>query len=305
MIPRPTEVEDQPEVPTPEEAERMVEALLFASAESLSRRDIDAALPEGCDTAAILESLKRRYEGRGVELRRAGSRWAFRTAEDLGWMFDREMTRERKLSRAALETLAIIAYHQPVTRAQIEEIRGVAVSRSTVHTLMELGWVGLGRRKQVPGRPVTFVITDGFLDHFGLASVRDLPGLAEIKELGLLARASEERGGSTSADGESGEGEADAADGLAEEDRASGDGREKLDESPGDETAEEEAASGDHGDPAEEEDTEGEDGETAEDLPVDEADDVPVDEDEVTESPEGEMENPSADDAKEETEPSA
>lgn len=282
MIPRPTEVEQQPAAPSAEEAERMVEALLFASADPLSRREIDAALPEGCDTAAILESLKRRYEGRGVELRRAGSRWAFRTAEDLGWMFDREMTRERKLSRAALETLAIIAYHQPVTRAQIEEIRGVAVSRSTVHTLMELGWVGLGRRKQVPGRPVTFVVTDGFLDHFGLASVRDLPGLAEIKELGLLARASEQLGGEASADGESGEGETEAADGPAEE----------------------EGAGGDDGEPAEkEDDVGGDDGESAEESPVDEVDDVPADEDE--DSPEGGMEDSSADEAEEETEPSA
>lgn len=232
MIPRPTEVAEQPAAPSLDEAERMVEALLFASAEPLSRRDMDAALPEGCDTAVILENLQRRYEGRGVELRRAGSRWAFRTAEDLGWMFDREMTRERKLSRAALETLAIIAYHQPVTRAQIEEIRGVAVSRSTVHTLMELGWVGLGRRKQVPGRPVTFVVTDGFLDHFGLSSARDLPGLAEIKELGLLARAPEERDAAESTESETGEGEAEATDIPAEEEDGDGDDGGRAEESP-------------------------------------------------------------------------
>lgn len=208
------EVDEQTDSPSPEETERMVEALLFASAMPLSRREIASALPDGCDVAEALEGLRQRYCGRGVELRKAGSHWAFRTAVDLAWMFDREQTRERKLSRAALETLAIIAYHQPVTRAQIEEIRGVAVSRSTIHMLLDLGWIGLGSRRQTPGRPVTFRVTDGFLDHFGLESVRDLPGLAEIKELGLLAKSPEER-----ASGEVQEKETDLEDSSRKESR--------------------------------------------------------------------------------------
>ena len=172
----------------PEDFERMVEALLFASAEPLSTRELESALPDGCDTRAVLEALQERYAGRGVNLRRAGAGWVFRTAPDLGWLFERAETRERRLSRAALETLAIIAYHQPVSRAEIEEIRGVAVSRGTVNTLMEMGWVGLGRRRRSPGRPTTYIVTDGFLDHFGLESARDLPGIKELKALGLLER---------------------------------------------------------------------------------------------------------------------
>ena len=174
--------------PGPEDFERMVEALLFASAEPLSTRELESALPDGCDTRAVLEALQERYAGRGVNLRRAGAGWVFRTAPDLGWLFERAETRERRLSRAALETLAIIAYHQPVSRAEIEEIRGVAVSRGTVNTLMEMGWVGLGRRRRSPGRPTTYIVTDGFLDHFGLESARDLPGIKELKALGLLER---------------------------------------------------------------------------------------------------------------------
>ena len=174
--------------PGPEDFGRMVEALLFASAEPLSTRELESALPDGCDTRAVLEALQERYAGRGVNLRRAGAGWVFRTAPDLGWLFERAETRERRLSRAALETLAIIAYHQPVSRAEIEEIRGVAVSRGTVNTLMEMGWVGLGRRRRSPGRPTTYIVTDGFLDHFGLESARDLPGIKELKALGLLER---------------------------------------------------------------------------------------------------------------------
>ena len=170
----------------PEAVERVVEALLFASAEPLSLKELQDAVPEGGDVTVALRTLGERYAGRGVELRQAGKTWAFRTATDLGWLFQRSQTQARRLSRAALETLAIIAYHQPVSRAEIEEIRGVAVSRGTVNMLMDVGWVRLGRRRRSPGRPVTYVVTDAFLDHFGFENTRDLPGLQELKALGLL-----------------------------------------------------------------------------------------------------------------------
>jgi segregation and condensation protein B len=172
--------------PPPAEQERMVEAILFASAAPLTEAEIAERLPEGADVPAALAALGKRYQGRGVELRQAGGAWAFRTAPDLGFLLNREAVELRKLSRAAIETLAIIAYHQPVTRAEIEEIRGVGVSKGTLDQLMELGWVTLGRRRMTPGRPATFVTTMGFLDHFGLESVRDLPGVRELKEAGLL-----------------------------------------------------------------------------------------------------------------------
>ncbi|WP_148922016.1 SMC-Scp complex subunit ScpB [Oceanicella actignis] len=172
--------------PSLAEQERMVEAILFASAEPLSVAEIESRMPPGSDAREALRLLARRYEGRGVTLRRAGERWAFRTAPDLGFLMSRETVETRPLSRAAIETLAIIAYHQPVTRAEIEEIRGVAVSKGTIDLLMERGWIRLGRRRATPGRPVTFVVTDAFLDHFGLESARDLPGLRELREAGLL-----------------------------------------------------------------------------------------------------------------------
>lgn len=168
------------------EQERMVEAILFAVAEPLTLAQIAARLPAGCDTAEALGQLARRYAGRGVQLMQIGDAYALRTAPDLGHLMTRETVETRKLSRAAIETLAIVAYHQPVTRAEIEEIRGVAVSRGTVDQLMELGWIRLGRRRMTPGRPVTFVVTEAFLDHFGLASTRDLPGLKELRAAGLL-----------------------------------------------------------------------------------------------------------------------
>jgi segregation and condensation protein B len=173
-------------VPPPFEQERMVEAVLFASSTPLTAREIGERLPQGVDVVGALEALRTRYEGRGVELRRVGEAWAFRTAADLGFLMSREVTETRKLSRAAIETLAIVAYHQPVTRAEIEEIRGVSVSGGTLDLLLELGWVKLGRRRLAPGRPMTFVVTQGFLDHFGLESSRDLPGLAELRAAGLL-----------------------------------------------------------------------------------------------------------------------
>ena len=168
------------------EQERMVEAILFARPEPVTLAELQARLPHGCDPAEALVHLKKRYEGRGVTLVKVGDAWAFRTAPDLGFLMARETVETRKLSRAAIETLAIIAYHQPVTRAEIEEIRGVAVSRGTVDQLLELDWIRLGRRRMSPGRPVTFVVTEGFLDHFGLESARDLPGLKELRSAGLL-----------------------------------------------------------------------------------------------------------------------
>lgn len=168
------------------EQERMVEAILFATAEPITVRELEARLPHGCDPAEALVHLRKRYEGRGVNVTRVGDAWAIRTAADLGFLMQKETVETRKLSRAAIETLAIIAYHQPVTRAEIEEIRGVSVSRGTVDQLLELEWIRFGRRKMTPGRPVTFVVTQDFLDHFGLESARDLPGLKELRAAGLL-----------------------------------------------------------------------------------------------------------------------
>ncbi len=168
------------------EQERMVEAILFASAEPVTVAELAARMPHGADPAEALVHLRRRYDGRGVNLVKVGDAWAMRTAPDLGFLMRRETVETRKLSRAAIETLAIVAYHQPVTRAEIEEIRGVAVSRGTVDQLMELEWIRLGRRRMTPGRPVTFVVTEAFLDHFGLESARDLPGIKELRAAGLL-----------------------------------------------------------------------------------------------------------------------
>ncbi|WP_417721294.1 SMC-Scp complex subunit ScpB [Salipiger sp.] len=168
------------------EQERMVEAILFASAEPVTVRELSDRMPHGCDPAEALAHLRRRYEGRGVRVVRVGDAWAIRTAPDLGFLMQKETVETRKLSRAAIETLAIIAYHQPVTRAEIEEIRGVSVSRGTVDQLLEMEWIRFGRRKMTPGRPVTFVVTQDFLDQFGLESARDLPGLKELRAAGLL-----------------------------------------------------------------------------------------------------------------------
>jgi segregation and condensation protein B len=168
------------------EQERMVEAILFATAEPVTTRELEARMPHGCDPAEALVHLRKRYDGRGVQVMRVGDAWAIRTAPDLGFLMQRETLETRKLSRAAIETLAIIAYHQPVTRAEIEEIRGVSVSRGTVDQLLEMEWIRFGRRRMTPGRPVTFVVTQEFLDHFGLESARDLPGLKELRAAGLL-----------------------------------------------------------------------------------------------------------------------
>ena len=174
------------EAPPLGEQERMVEAILFASAEPVTVRELTARLPHGSEPKAALENLVKRYEGRGVQVVRVGEAWAIRTAADLGFLMTKETVETRKLSRAAIETLAIVAYHQPVTRAEIEEIRGVSVSRGTIDQLLELEWIRLGRRRMTPGRPVTFVVTEGFMDHFGLESARDLPGVKELRAAGLL-----------------------------------------------------------------------------------------------------------------------
>lgn len=168
------------------EQERMIEAVLFASAEPVTVRDLEARMPHGCDAAEALAHLRKRYDGRGVQVVKVGDAWAIRTASDLGFLMQKETVETRKLSRAAIETLAIIAYHQPVTRAEIEEIRGVSVSRGTVDQLLEMEWIRFGRRRMTPGRPVTFVVTPEFLDQFGLESARDLPGLKELRAAGLL-----------------------------------------------------------------------------------------------------------------------
>ncbi len=174
------------EAPPMGEQERMVEAVLFASAEPVTVAELDARMPHGCDAAEALVHVKKRYEGRGVTLMKTGNAYAMRTAGDLSFLMQKETVETRKLSRAAIETLAIIAYHQPVTRAEIEEIRGVSVSRGTVDQLLEMEWIRFGRRKMTPGRPVTFVVTPDFLDQFGLESARDLPGLKELRSAGLL-----------------------------------------------------------------------------------------------------------------------
>lgn len=173
-------------VPPLAEQERMIEAILFASAEPVSSAELARRLPEGADVAEALHTLRTRYAGRGVTLVRVGDAWAMRTAPDLGWLMRTEQVETRRLSRAAIETLAIVAYHQPVTRAEIEEIRGVSLSRGTIDQLMEMDWIRFGRRRMTPGRPLTFVVTEGFLDHFGLESPRDLPGLKELRDAGLL-----------------------------------------------------------------------------------------------------------------------
>lgn len=165
---------------------RILEALLFASAQPLTAKTLAERLPEGTDVAGLLEELREHYRGRGIELRRVGDAWAFRTAPDLAAVLTVEREENRKLSRAAVETLAIIAYHQPVTRAEIEDIRGVAVSKGTLDTLLEAGWIRPRGRRQTPGRPLTWGTTAAFLDHFGLESLSDLPGLEELKAAGLL-----------------------------------------------------------------------------------------------------------------------
>ena len=166
---------------------RVLEALLFASSEPLDANSLSAYLGEGADVGDLLLTLQSRYAGRGVNLVQRADKWAFRTAEDLGFLLRRDEQENRPLSRAALETLSIIAYHQPATRAEIEEVRGVATGKGTLDLLMEAGWIRMRGRRRTPGRPVTYGTTDAFLDHFGLESLSDLPGLDELKGSGLLS----------------------------------------------------------------------------------------------------------------------
>lgn len=184
------EIEEQEEslfeAPPMAEQERMIEAVLFATSEPVTLKELEARMPHGSDAGEAMVYLRKRYEGRGVQVQKIDDGYALRTAADLGFLMQKETVEVRKLSRAAIETLAIIAYHQPATRAEIEEIRGVSVSRGTVDQLLELEWIRFGRRKMTPGRPVTFVVTQGFLDHFGLENARDLPGLKELRSAGLL-----------------------------------------------------------------------------------------------------------------------
>ncbi len=165
---------------------RAAEALVFAAGEPLDEATIAARLSPDADVKALMAELQRHYAARGVNLVRVAGRWTFRTATDLSWLLAREEQEKRKLSRAAVETLAIIAYHQPVTRADIEEIRGVAVSKGALDVLMEAGWVRMRGRRKAPGRPITYGTTYDFLVHFGLEAIGDLPGLDELQAAGMF-----------------------------------------------------------------------------------------------------------------------
>jgi segregation and condensation protein B len=193
-----TRPDDAPEAPresdatqessdgTAQRALRLLEAVLFAASEPLSVPSIAERLPDGADVRALLKQLQQMYAGRGVEVKRIDGNWAFRTADDLAPEMRVQRTVARKMSRAAIETMAILAYHQPVTRAEIEEIRGVAVSKGTLDVLFDQGWIRPRGRRQTPGKPMTWGTTTKFLDHFGLGSVKDLPGVQELKAAGLL-----------------------------------------------------------------------------------------------------------------------
>ncbi len=174
--------------PRPDEL-RILEALLFAAEEPLDEKALAARLPGGVNVRALLEQLQNEYAPRGVNLVRVAGKWSLRTAGDLAWLLTRESVVSKKLSRAAIETLAIVAYHQPVTRAEIEEIRGVTTSKGTLDVLLETGWVRLRGRRKAPGRPVTYGTTEAFLSHFGLDVLADLPGVEELKGSGLIDQA--------------------------------------------------------------------------------------------------------------------
>ncbi len=182
----PEDIEDLFASETEHEVARLVEALIFASAEPVGIDDLAPFVPASVDLGAVLDRLVADHRGRGVELVRVAGRWQFRTAPDLARRLSRSTAEVRKLGRAALETLAIIAYHQPVTRAEIEQIRGVAIARGTLDVLLTTGWIRMRGRRRTPGRPVTWGTTDGFLVHFGLDRLGDLPGLEELKGAGLI-----------------------------------------------------------------------------------------------------------------------
>lgn len=179
-------VQDTAPAPELDRAVRIAEALLFAAKEPLSDEDIARVLPEGVSVAEVLMDLRRLYTGRGIELQRVAGKWSFRTASDLGYLLSETSEEPRKLTRAGLETLAIIAYHQPVTRAEIEDIRGVATHRGTLDMLLDAGWVRMRGRRRTPGRPITYGTTEAFLVHFNLDRLSDLPGLDEMKGAGLI-----------------------------------------------------------------------------------------------------------------------
>jgi segregation and condensation protein B len=166
---------------------RMLEALLFAASEPLDEATLKDRLPTDIELLPLIAELTKQYEGRGVQLMTVGGRWQFRTAPDLAFLMEKERIEPKRLSRAAIETLAIIAYHQPITRLEIEEIRGVSISKGTLDVLLETGWVRLRGRRRSPGRPVCYGTSQSFLEHFGLEGVKDLPGLEELKAAGLLA----------------------------------------------------------------------------------------------------------------------
>ena len=232
---------------------KLLEAILFASAEPLSERALSQRLPEGVDLEALLGELRGMYADHGVNLVRAGSSWAFRTAPDLAQQLNMEIDVPRKLSRAAVETLSIIAYHQPVTRAEVEEIRGVSLSRGTLDVLLEAGWIRPKGRRRTPGRPTTWGTTDGFLDHFGIEDIGDLPGMDELKAAGLLdsgpaisvyqSRASNSNGGDGDEDSGGGaqleliESSDDDDDGEPDEPLNSNDDPQSLDPEGGEERA--------------------------------------------------------------------
>ena len=165
---------------------RAVEALLFASSDPLDEKTLTEILPENADIEKILEKIQELYKGRGVELTKVNNKWIFKTASDLSFIMQKEAKVQKKLSKAGLETLSIIAYHQPVSRAEIEEIRGVSVSPGTIDALLELNWIRIKGRRKAPGNPITYGTTEEFLVHFDLSNIRDLPGLDELKSTGLL-----------------------------------------------------------------------------------------------------------------------
>ena len=165
---------------------RAVEALLFASSDPIDEKTLIEILPENADIEKIIEKIQDFYKGRGVELKKINNKWMFKTASDLSFIMQKEAKVQKKLSKAGLETLSIIAYHQPVSRAEIEEIRGVSVSSGTIDTLLELNWIRIKGRRKAPGNPITYGTTEEFLVHFDLTNIRDLPGLDELKSTGLL-----------------------------------------------------------------------------------------------------------------------
>ncbi|MBL8692352.1 MAG: SMC-Scp complex subunit ScpB [Rhodospirillaceae bacterium] len=274
----------------PSPAARLIEAVLFAASHPVSEEDLAQRLPEGTELASVLTEIETMYDGRGVTLTKISGKWAFRTAPDLAAALSPEQQVQRKLSRAAVETLAIIAYHQPITRAEVEQVRGVALSKGTLDMLMEATWIKPKGRRQAPGRPVTWVTTDEFLEHFGLDRIEDLPNLDELRAAGLL----DHRGGITMAMRQE---EADAVEAEAEKERDEEDARtreerrqaqldDEEDEARGAEAAAEESAAA--GDEEPEEDVDEDDDDEDEDL--DDEDDEDEDEDEEEDDDEEEDE---------------